>query len=374
MPRYACMLANGLSQLGHDVTLWSPRAFFYKIPFPKSQKKWLGYIDQYIIFPQSVKSRIKSIDKNTLFVFSDHALGPWIPLVAHFPHVVHCHDFMAQHSAKKMIPENPTSFSGRIYQNYIYKGYSKGRHFISVSKKSQYDLHQLIGQIPETSLVVYNSINPAINLEKVLDDNCNFLTNMNLSFDDGFILHVGGNQWYKNRKGVILIYNEWRKLYNVNLPLLLVGSKPNHELIILCETSNFKESIHFLSDVEDKVLFKLYTKASVLLFPSLGEGFGWPIVESMALSTPVITTDEAPMNEVGGDAAVYIPRLKDGENIFIWTKKGADAINKILSFEIEELEAIKKRGVENSKRFLLENQMAQFNRIYLEILSKYNKV
>ena len=106
----------------------------------------------------------------------------------------------------------------------------------------------------------------------------------------------------------------------------------------------------------------------------MGEGFGWPIVESMALSTPVITTDEAPMNEVGGDAAVYIPRLKDGENIFIWTKKGADAINKILSFEIEELEAIKKRGVENSKRFLLENQMAQFNRIYLEILSKYNKV
>ena len=372
MPRYANMLAEGFSNLGYDVDIWSPKPIFFKMPVPRNLKKWMGYIDQYIIFPRLVKSRIKTINKNTLFVFSDHALGPWIPLVSNFPHVVHCHDFMAQHSAKNLIPQNMTSLSGKIYQKYIFNGYSKGKHFISVSKKTQNDLHEMLRQKPKSSYVVYNSINPNIKFGGIVSDSYTLADKLNLNLANGFILHVGGNQWYKNRRGVLLIYNKWRESSLSDMPLLLVGSKPTQELIELKEKSSFSDSILFLSEINDELLYQIYSAATMLLFPSLGEGFGWPIVEAMALNTPVITTNEAPMTEVGGDAAIYIPRLPIGENITSWTRKGSDAINRILNLDLQEKEYLQKKGIENAKRFTLENQLEELNDIYKKILLKYS--
>jgi glycosyltransferase involved in cell wall biosynthesis len=44
----------------------------------------------------------------------------------------------------------------------------------------------------------------------------------------------------------------------------------------------------------------------MLLFPSLDEGFGWPIIEAQACGCPVLTSGRPPMDEVGGAAAVYV--------------------------------------------------------------------
>ena len=46
-----------------------------------------------------------------------------------------------------------------------------------------------------------------------------------------------------------------------------------------------------------------------LLFPSLAEGFGWPVAEAQACGCPVVTSNRAPMTEVGGLAATYIDPL-----------------------------------------------------------------
>ena len=55
MPRYAQWLYNGMKVRGHEVNIWLPAAKFVNLPFPKKFKKWLGYIDQFIIFPNWVK-------------------------------------------------------------------------------------------------------------------------------------------------------------------------------------------------------------------------------------------------------------------------------------------------------------------------------
>src|SRR5215208_2592457 len=93
MPRFAKMLVDGMTERGHSVQQWKPRPFFYRIPANSLLKKWLGYIDQFLVFPFMVRFRLKKKPSNTLFVFTDHALGPWVPLIAHYPHVIHCHDF-----------------------------------------------------------------------------------------------------------------------------------------------------------------------------------------------------------------------------------------------------------------------------------------
>jgi glycosyltransferase involved in cell wall biosynthesis len=74
------------------------------------------------------------------------------------------------------------------------------------------------------------------------------------------------------------------------------------------ESSPYKADIHWLSGIDDEHVAHAYSGAAVFLFPSLGEGFGWPIAEAMASGCPVVTTDEAPMTEVAGEAGFLIPR------------------------------------------------------------------
>jgi len=99
MPRYANFIYKEMGKRGHEINIWTPKAFFYNFSKHKTFQKWLGYIDQYLLFPVVVRKRIKTCTNDTLFVFADQALGPWVPLVKNKPHVVHCHDFMALRSA-----------------------------------------------------------------------------------------------------------------------------------------------------------------------------------------------------------------------------------------------------------------------------------
>jgi alpha-1,3-rhamnosyl/mannosyltransferase len=73
-----------------------------------------------------------------------------------------------------------------------------------------------------------------------------------------------------------------------------------------------KDRILFTGHVPDPDLPAVYTGASALVYPSLYEGFGLPILEAMACGCPVICSKVASMPEAAGDAALYIdPRDTD---------------------------------------------------------------
>lgn len=368
MPRYATMLLNGMKERGHEVVIWSPKARFYKLPLMKSFKKWLGYVDQYIVFPIEVKLKLYKSSNDTLFVFADQALGPWVPLVNNKKHVVHCHDFLALKSALGMIPENPTSFTGKLYQNYIRKGFSKGKYFISISKKTQQDLHKFhLGKIVN-SVVCYNGLSrPFFSLPR--QESRDLLgTKLNIVLSNGYIMHIGGNQYYKNRKGVLEIYESWRSMYNIKIPLVLIGEQPSNELIIMRQKSLFKDEIHFIADLSDNYVNIAYSGASCLLFPSLDEGFGWPIIEAMASGCPVITTNKAPMNEVGGMAAFYIHKKPtDTAHWQLWKENGALMVEKVLTLNSFQQNEANERSFSQSQKFTAENSINAIEAIYKEI-------
>lgn len=354
MPRFAKMIETGMLQKGHEVMIWSPKAFFFKIAFNNtSLEKWLGYIDQYIVFPMLTRIRLRKCSKDTLFVFADNALGPWIPLVKNKHHVVHCHDFLAQQSAFGLLPENEIGITGKYYQKFIRWGYRKAQNFISISNNTQTDLHYFLTKQPTFSKVVYNGLNqnfePVQNkmiLRKVLSNK------YDIDLLQGYVLHVGGNAFYKNRLGVLEIYDQWAKDFTADVPLILVGEPPSDELIAFKERSAVAKSIFFITNCDNFQVQEFYQGASVLLFPSLYEGFGWPIVEAMASGSLVITTNENPMKEVAADAGFYITKKPNEiEKVLDWKITAAKELEKLIHFSSEELKEAISKSIIRSKEF-----------------------
>jgi glycosyltransferase involved in cell wall biosynthesis len=372
MPRFAKMLSDGMKKRGHSVETWCPQPFFFKLSKIKTISKWLGYVDQFIVFPLQVRIRLNNCSKSTLFVFSDHALGPWVPLVKGRAHAIHCHDFLAQNSAQKKIKENPTSFTGRLYQKFIWKGYSKGENFISVSNKTNEDLQQFLITKPKLCEVVYNGLNRPFNNFNAIEARELLGKVTGLDLTHGFILHIGGNQWYKNRIGVIEIYDSWRSISNKNLPLLLIGKSATPQLNRKKEISEYAGDIFFLTDIADNQLQLAYSGASLLLFPSFAEGFGWPIAEAMASGCPVITTNQAPMTEVADGAAFLIPgRPESAEEITAWAFEAGNVVNHVVNLSMDGLEAVIRAGIINSKRFEADIALDKIEKIYETILKDY---
>jgi glycosyltransferase involved in cell wall biosynthesis len=333
MPRFAAMLKSAYESRGYEVEMWSPRPNVYNWLSNTRFAKWAGYIDQYLIFPAWARKAIKRTSADTLFVFCDQALGPWIPLVKDRPHVVHVHDFIALRSALGDLKENATPITGRIYQRYIRRGFKQARHFISVSKKTRDDLHRFGEVSAKTSECVYNALNyPYAQMSR--KDASDVLRNAKLPVPtDGMLLHVSGGQWYKNLPGVVSIYAQYAKQTSEPLPLWCISPKPNAAVSAALKQVPANGRVLFFSNLENLTLQAAYSYARVLLFPSLAEGFGWPIVEARACGCPVVTSDEAPMNEIAGDGVHYIPRLHLEDDRNTWAAKSALLLHDLISWQ-----------------------------------------
>jgi glycosyltransferase involved in cell wall biosynthesis len=368
MPRYADMLLNGMKERGHEVQVWKPKARFYKLPLTQSLKKWLGYIDQYLVFPVEVKFRLRDCSKDSLFVFADQALGPWVPLVKNRPHMVHCHDFLALESALGRIPENPTGFTGKQYQNYICNGFSKGKHFICISQKTKEDLHHFHRGNIESATVCYNGLNRPFKALDIVESRRSLTQQLQIELSSGYLMHIGGNQYYKNRKGVLEIYEEWRNSSTQQLPLLMIGSEPTDELMEFHEKLVFKKDIHFISNLSDEYINAAYSGATCLLFPSLDEGFGWPIAEAMASGCPVITTNKAPMNEVGGAAAFYVDKKPTAADSIAWKTNSAILLEDVVSLSALQRKETIEKSLRQSHKFSSKDALDAIEACYKKIL------
>jgi glycosyltransferase involved in cell wall biosynthesis len=108
-----------------------------------------------------------------------------------------------------------------------------------------------------------------------------------------------------------------------------------------------------------------------MLFPSLAEGFGWPIAEAMASGCLVITTNEAPMIEVAGAAGFKISRrpVNAAEHL-AWTKSAANKVEEVLRLSPGEKEKEVEKGIKNIKRFDSVKALDNIEAIYAQILQK----
>ncbi len=372
MPRFARMIGGAMQAKGYAVDYWAPQPYAHALLKDTKLAKWAGYVDQYMVFPLQVKARLLSRQPDTLYVFCDQALGPWVPLVKHRPHVVHAHDLLALRSALGQIPQNPTSRTGRIYQRYIRHGFQQARHFISVSKRTQSDLVEH-GKVlhAQTSQVVYNGLNypykPVSNKQAM-----QALRRAGLPITDrGMILHVGGGQWYKNTEGIIQLYAQYAKRYADPLPLWMISPHPSSpEYLRALAQVPPQGQVLFYQGIDNAALEAAYSVASAFLFPSLAEGFGWPIVEAQACGCPVITTDDSPMNEIAGPLAEYLSVFKPGDDMAHWAERGADVLESVLNTDAKEQHANRQQRMRWAGQFTTQNAIKGYLEVYQSVFKQ----
>ena len=114
-----------------------------------------------------------------------------------------------------------------------------------------------------------------------------------------YALHVGSDDWNKNREGVLSAFALLAPASN--LSLVLVGGSAN-SLEVLPE--DVRRRVTHYAWLDQASLYRLYAGAAVFVFPSRYEGFGLPILEAMAAGTPVVTSDRGAMREVAGGASL----------------------------------------------------------------------
>jgi len=373
MQRFANLLKDELTKAGKEVQLIAPKPFFGRIkPSAHGLGKWLGYLDKFLIFPLQLRFIINAAKKqfpsNLLVHVCDHSSAPYCHFLQDVPHLVTCHDVLALRSAQEEIPENPTSRTGKIYQTLILKGLRNAHHIACVSEETQRQLLLLSGFEKSMISIIENGLNypytPMKNDEATnLIDSA--LSNCGRADLRGrpFILHVGGNQWYKNRSGVIRIFSELKRRGLDELILLLIG-KPLPK-ILSHELKNEKDAA-VITDADSELLRALYSKAELLLFPSLQEGFGWPIVEAQACGCRVATSDRPPMSEIAGKGAALI----DPQNI----EHSAEMVKSVIVESADRKEQRLRQGFENCSRFSTARMIEGYLGLYTAMLANHKSV
>lgn len=124
---------------------------------------------------------------------------------------------------------------------------------------------------------------------------------------EGHLLMVTSSAPHKNARRGIEGYARYARSAGAGArPLKIVGlTKQASEYAGQLRTHGVQDLVKFLSFVSEAELLALYQGASALLFPSLAEGFGIPVLEAMATGTPVIASNVTSLPEVGGDAGYY---------------------------------------------------------------------
>lgn len=230
-----------------------------------------------------------------------HATDHLIPRVKNIPVVATVMDLIP------FIHPEWTNSRLRTLKNYLFKKtILSADHIITISEYSKKDLMQYL-DIPEEKIsVTYLGVNPAFYEKISEEDKQKVLQKLNIHSD--FFLFVGTLQARKNLEAALdahaLLSNEDQKA----CPFVIVGNAGWASTNLLQKIQKGEEQgvvkwLKFLPNHEVKCLLQ---SALALVYVSLYEGFGLPILEAFASGCPVITSNVTSIPEVAGDAAIMV--------------------------------------------------------------------
>lgn len=223
---------------------------------------------------------------------------------------------------------------------------------ITISQHTRQDILEFYPQLPEDKVSV-------IHLASSLDNKQSRITweevaqkyNLNVQ-RQAYFLFVGLRSGYKNFQLLV----EWVKTHR-DWVFVCVGGGKDPLLERQLQEKGLARNFIMLNYVDDETLAALYQNALALVYPSLYEGFGLPILEAMSNRCPVVCSNTSCFPEVAGDAAVYF----DPHSIDSFDQ----AIHDLLG---QDREHIIKKGLDNVKRFSWEKSTQALVDVYSSLI------
>ncbi len=255
------------------------------------------------------------------------------------PQVVVVHDLAFQH-----YPEQVPFLVRKYFRHFTPKYCQKAQRIIAVSEFTKQDIVQQYGISPDKIEVVYNAADstfyrPLGLLERQY-------IQLQYALGHPYFLFVGAIHPRKNLANILRAYDAFKQEHpDLRMKFLVAGRKAwqSSEAFSVYKNMVFKEEVIFLGHLQMEVLAKVLGAAEALVYASLFEGFGIPILEAFHTKTPVITSNVASMPEVAGDAALLV----DPTNV----KQIQEALKKIVYNEDGLIHHLSTAGTARTKHF-----------------------
>ncbi|MBU1657320.1 MAG: glycosyltransferase family 4 protein, partial [Candidatus Omnitrophica bacterium] len=263
-----------------------------KAPPMVSRVLWDQFIFPHIALPLAVRKASPDVIYYTNNIVS---------YFGKIPAVVTIHDM-----TPFIMPESFVGWHGAYQRSYFRFAAKKAAKIITVSQNSKGDICRILKVPDEKVVVIPNAVDPAIK-QKQPDGSFEHLKKKH-GIDGPFILYVGAIHPRKNIRRLLAAYCQLKASNSLPHKLVIAGSMrwKSKKTIQFKGFDKIKADVIFTGAVSTGELSGLYENCEVFVYPSLYEGFGIPVLEAMAWSAPVVTSNTSALPEVAGEAAVLV--------------------------------------------------------------------
>ncbi|MGI9145088.1 MAG: glycosyltransferase family 4 protein [Chloroflexota bacterium] len=178
-----------------------------------------------------------------------------------------------------------------------------------------------------------------------------------------YVLHVSSEE---PRKNLTRLVRAWPRVVHQTPDAVLLKVGTSHyprqrtQLLQLVQALRIADSVRIVEVVPDADLVHFYNAAAAFAFPSIAEGFGFPVLEAMACGTPIVCSDIPALHELTGDAAIRVNPV-DIDAL-------AQAIVRVLG-DAPLRAALRERGLERAEQFAWRRTAAATAEVYRTVLS-----
>ncbi len=284
-----------------------------------------------------------------------HFTNSVAPLLAPCPTVVTIHDmtlwlFPQHHNRRRLASMRPLiPWTAR-----------RAPAVIAVSHSTKADIVRILGLPADKVHVIYEA--PAPCFQPIPDGQLLAAVRRQYDLPDHFVLSVGTIEPRKNLVRLVEAFAELHRAGAIRHSLIFVGNRgwKDEPVFAAVERLGLSSAVHFLGYVPRDSLVALYNLADALVFPSLYEGFGLPVVEAMACGTPVITSRNGSLGEVAADAAEFVEPTA--------VASIAEGMQRVLT-DAGRCEELRARGLARAACFSWSSAAAQTRELYAKVLS-----
>lgn len=287
---YADLLEENLAGM-----LGSAESVRQVIPYPAwLRPSLMRHFSQYIAYQFQA-----SVSQGDINHITDHAYGHLVHTMNARKTIVTFHDAIRFKQMNELRKKKSESESVKQMLNFNHGGIKKAAFVICDSESSRQDLIEITDYPRERTEVIPLGVDQSFFESEIADPR------EALDLKPGnYLLHVGHVGGYKNISALFHVLKILAEHGRSDIRLLKVGLDFSPEQKKMAKVLGVEKQICYRGRVSHEQLKRFYRAADVLLFPSFDEGFGFPVLEAMASSLPVVCSRRGSLPEILGDCGV----------------------------------------------------------------------